>query len=54
MTKAGAAAAVRKDESKGKTYWSVIVGPAASAADRDALMKKIKGLGFADAYFVSR
>ena len=54
VTKAGAAAAVRKDESKGKTYWSVIVGPAASAADRDALMKKIKGLGFADAYFVSR
>lgn len=54
VTKAGAAAAVRKDESKGKTYWSVIVGPASSTADRDALMKKIKGLGFADAYFVSR
>ena len=54
VTKAGASAAVRKDESKGKTYWSVIVGPATSAADRDALMKKIKGLGFADAYFVSR
>ena len=54
VTKAGAAAAVRKEESKGKTYWSVIVGPAANAADRDALMKKIKGLGFADAYFVSR
>ena len=54
VTKAGATAAVRKDESKGKTYWSVVVGPASSAADRDALMKKIKDLGFADAYFVSR
>jgi hypothetical protein len=54
VTKAGASAAVRKEESKGKTYWSVVAGPAASAADRDALMKKIKGLGFADAYFVSR
>jgi hypothetical protein len=45
---------VRKEESKGKTYWSVVAGPAASAADREALMKKIKDLGFADAYFVSR
>ena len=54
VTRAGASAAVRKEESKGKTYWSVVAGPAASAADRDALMKKIKGLGFADAYFVSR
>ena len=54
VTKAGASAAVRKEESKGKTYWSVVAGPAASAADRDALMKKLKGLGFADAYFVSR
>jgi len=54
VTKAGASAVVRKEESKGKTYWSVVAGPAASAADREALMKKIKGLGFADAYFVSR
>ena len=54
VTKAGASAVVRKEESKGKTYWSVVAGPAASAADRDALMKKINGLGFADAYFVSR
>lgn len=54
VTKAGANAAVRKEESKGKPYWSVVAGPAASAAERDALMKKIQGLGFADAYFVSR
>jgi hypothetical protein len=54
VTKAGASAAVRKEQSTGKPYWSVVAGPAASAADRDALMKKIQGLGFADAYFVSR
>lgn len=54
VSKAGAPAAVRKEESKGKPYWSVVAGPAASAADREALMKKIKDLGFADAYFVSR
>ena len=54
VTKAGASAAVRKEKSKGKPDWSVVVGPAASAANRDALMKKIKGLGSADACFVSR
>ena len=54
VTKAGASAAVRKEESKGKPGWSVVAGPAASVADRDALMKKIKGLGSADAWFVSR
>jgi hypothetical protein len=54
VSNAGAPAAVRKEESKGKPYWSVVAGPAASAAERDALMKKIQGLGFADAYFVSR
>ena len=54
VTKAGASAAVRKEKSKGKPDWSVVAGPAASAANRDALMKKIKGLGSADACFVSR
>jgi cell division septation protein DedD len=54
VSKAGAPAVVRKEESKGKPYWSVVAGPAGSAADREALMKKIKDLGFADAYFVSR
>jgi hypothetical protein len=54
VTRAGASAALRKEASKGKPCWSSGAGPAASAADRDALMKKIKGLGSADACFVSR
>ena len=54
VTKAGASAALRKEESKGKPGWSVVAGPAASAAESDALMKKIKALGSADACFVSR
>jgi hypothetical protein len=54
VTRAGASAALRKEASKGKPCWSGDAGPAASAADRDALMKKIKGLGSADACFVSR
>jgi hypothetical protein len=54
VIRAGASAALRKEESKGKPCWSGVAGPAASAANRDALMKKIKGLGSADACFVSR
>jgi hypothetical protein len=54
VTRAGASAAPRKEASKGKPCWSSGADPAASAANRDALMKKIKGLGSADACFVSR
>ncbi len=54
MSKAGVSAAVKKDEAKGKTFWRVLAGPAANAADRDALMKKIKGLGYPDAYAVTK
>ena len=54
VTRAGASAALRKEASKGKPCWSGGAGPAASAANRDALMKKIKALGSADACFVSR
>lgn len=53
VTRAGARTALRKKASKGKPCRSGGAGPAASAADRDALMKKIKGLGSADACFVS-
>lgn len=54
MGKSGVVASVKKEESQGKTFWRVLAGPAASAADRDALIKKIKGLGYPDAYAVSK
>lgn len=54
MAKAGITATVRTEASQGKTFWSVVAGPAANAAERDALLKKIKGLGYADAYAVSK
>lgn len=53
MQKAGMTAKVAPDQSNGKTYWRVIVGPATSVADRDALATKVKGLGYPDAYPVS-
>lgn len=53
LTKAGIPAKVTKDSSQGKTFWRVTAGPAAANA-RDATLSKVKGLGFTDAYFVSR
>lgn len=54
MQKAGMTAKVAPDQSNGKTYWRVIVGPATSVTDRDALATKVKGLGYPDAYPVSK
>jgi rare lipoprotein A len=52
MTDLGLTARVVAQQSQGRDFWSVIVGPASSEADRAAQLDKIKGAGFADAYFV--
>lgn len=44
---------VIKNESSGKTYYRVTVGPASSSSERATLMKKVKDLGYSDAYFVT-
>ncbi len=53
MRSSGIVPTVLKQSSKGKTFWRVIVGPAQSADERAALLKKIKAAGFADAYAVT-
>ncbi len=53
MRQHGVVPTIKKSTSSGKTYWRVIVGPAVSKSDRNLLLKKVKGLGFEDAYFVS-
>lgn len=40
-------------ESKGKPFWRVIVGPAGNSSQRAALLKTVKELGYTDAYFVT-
>ena len=50
---AGMVPTIQKNESKGKTYYRVTVGPATNAVERAALLTKVKGLGFSDAYFVT-
>lgn len=54
IKKAGVPAAVRTEQSQGKTFWRVVAGPASGAGERDALLKKIQGLGYPDAYAVTK
>lgn len=44
---------VKPGNSNGKKFWRVVAGPATNKADLAALLKKIKGLGFVDAYAVT-
>ena len=54
MSAAGVTATVKTETSQGKTFWRVVAGPAADVAAREAMLSKIKGLGYSDAYAVTR
>lgn len=54
IRQAGMNALIKPGSSNGKSFWRVLAGPAANKSERASLLKKIKALGFADAYFVSR
>ncbi len=53
LRNAGILPSIQKEESRGKTYWRVTVGPAPNALERSALLRKVKELGYSDAYFVT-
>ncbi|MCR9146351.1 MAG: SPOR domain-containing protein [Rhodobacteraceae bacterium] len=53
MRQSGMIPTVKEQSSQGKTFWRVIVGPATSTSERGALLKKIKDVGFDDAYPVT-
>ncbi|WP_421748263.1 SPOR domain-containing protein [Cognatishimia sp.] len=53
MRRAGMVPSIKTGESNGKAFWRVVVGPAQTSAERTALLKKIKGTGFTDAYAVT-
>lgn len=53
LRRAGMVPTIKPGKMSGKDFWRVIVGPATSSGERAALLKKIKGLGFNDAYFVT-
>ena len=47
---AGVVPTVKREESAGKAFWRVILGPALTESDRSAVLRKARDLGFADAY----
>lgn len=51
LRKAGLSASSRKETTQGKTWWTVT---ATGSGGRDALLAKVKGLGFTDAYVIRR
>lgn len=51
LAAAGISATIRKESSQGKDFWSVV---ASGSGNRTALVQKVKGAGFADAYALSR
>ena len=53
MRQNGMIATVTKQSTQGKPFWRVTVGPAATKSERSALLRKIKGVGFEDAYPVT-
>lgn len=53
MRQEGMVPIVKKQSSQGKTFWRVVVGPAQTSSERSVLLKKIKGVGFDDAYAVT-
>ncbi len=49
----GMSTVVRELKTENKTVWRVLVGPAATRAERKAIQKDVKDLGFKDAFTVS-
>ena len=53
LRNAGVIPTILPQESQGKAFWRVIVGPATSSAERADVLAQVKDLGFTDAYFVT-
>ena len=53
MRSAGLVPTTREQQSNGKSYWRVLVGPATTADEREKLLTQIKSKGYSDAYAVT-
>ena len=53
MRGAGFAPTVKQSKINGKTFWRVVVGPAATSSERTKILSTIKSEGFTDAYAVT-
>jgi cell division septation protein DedD len=53
MRSAGLVPTVRQQQSSGKSFWRVLVGPATTGDEREKLLTQIKSKGYSDAYAVT-
>ncbi len=53
LRNAGIVPTIQEKASKGKKYYRVTIGPATNSAERAAILKKVKELGYSDAYYVT-
>ncbi|RBO52395.1 SPOR domain-containing protein [Rhodovulum sp. BSW8] len=54
LTRAGLSAEIRAPDPGGRALWRVVSGPVKTEDDRAALIEAVRGLGFKDAYAVTR
>jgi rare lipoprotein A len=54
LRNAGLAPTIYDQTTNGRRFWRVVVGPAQTEQERAAMLRSITGLGFADAYAVTR
>jgi hypothetical protein len=54
LRSAGLVPTIYDQTSNGRRFWRVVVGPAPNAEDRAAVLETARGLGFEDAYYVTR
>ena len=54
MQRAGLTAEIRRGRAGDNQFWRVVVGPATTSAERAETLRRVQGLGFADAYAVVR
>ncbi|MCK0166839.1 SPOR domain-containing protein [Jannaschia sp. S6380] len=52
LSNAGVLPTVLAEESRGRKFWRVIVGPSTTSSDRAAVIRKAKDLGFTDAFAI--
>lgn len=54
LRNAGLVPTIYDQSANGRRFWRVVVGPAQSTTERDAILRTVRGLGFEDAYAVTR
>ena len=54
MQRAGLSAEIRRGRVGENLFWRVVVGPAGSTAERADVLRRVRAMGFADAYAVVR